>query len=123
MGRLSVPVKDRLAYSATLRRSPVAGVTVRWRATDPGVLRLSSGHLMRGRGLGRPSPEGSASTSALYVFPEPPPAVPWEQPWEHRWVLWPDFGLPGDSRDAADAFPQALRRTADERVEVACLAG
>jgi len=43
--------------------------------------------------------------------------------WAHRWVEWPDFGIPTDP-DAADrTLAEAWRRAADERVEVACIGG
>ena len=44
-------------------------------------------------------------------------------PWETRWLRWPDFWLPADRSDAQDALYDAWRRTAAQRVEVACSGG
>jgi hypothetical protein len=90
-----------------------------WEPSNPGVLRLPSGRLVRGRGLGRPVPEGPDPDFALYLLADVPPEVPWET----RWVLWPDFGLPEDRHAAREALSQAWIRAADERVEVACTGG
>lgn len=43
--------------------------------------------------------------------------------WDARWVRWPDFRLPRDPADAAEAFRHAWERSADERVEIACGGG
>jgi protein-tyrosine phosphatase len=43
--------------------------------------------------------------------------------WEHRWLRWPDFWLPADQRDALTTLQEAWRRSASERVEVACWGG
>ena len=67
-----------------------------WPAGLPGVLRLPSGRLIRGRGLRRPVPDGPDPAFGLYLLGKEPPAVPWES----AWFRWPDFGLPAD-RDAA----------------------
>lgn len=40
-----------------------------------------------------------------------------------RWVRWPDFRLPRDRADAADALGEAWSRAGHERVEVACDGG
>jgi len=48
---------------------------------------------------------------------------PESQPWEVRWVRWPDFGLPTDRQDAQLALREAWHRAADERVELACGGG
>ena len=77
------------------------------------------GRLVRGRGLGYPTPEGPDPAFALYAFGEQPPVVAWES----VWVPWPDFALPADEPQAADAARQAWRRAAAERVEVACWGG
>ncbi|MCO8303586.1 protein phosphatase [Streptomyces sp. RKCA744] len=90
-----------------------------WEPTGPGVLRLPSGRLIRGRGLRHPLPEGPLPTFALYLRGRRPPAVEWE----HRWVRWPDFWLPSDRRAAAGALREAWERAGDERVEVACGGG
>jgi hypothetical protein len=84
-----------------------------------GVLRLPSGRLVRGRGLGRPLPSGPVPEFALYLLGDQPPPVPWDA----RWVRWPDFRLPADRGDARDALREAWERAATERVEVACHGG
>lgn len=84
-----------------------------------GVLRLPSGRLVRGRGLSRPLPAGPGPDFALYPLICQPPPVPWEA----RWVRWPDFRLPPDRADAADALRQAWARAEAERVEIACADG
>jgi hypothetical protein len=90
-----------------------------WDPEAAGVMSLPSGRLIRGRGLGRPLPDGPAPTFALYLLGDEPPSVPWQA----RWVRWPDFGLPADPVDARNAFAAALDRTRNERVEVACWGG
>ncbi len=90
-----------------------------WRETDPGVIRLPSGRLVRGRGLRRPAPQGPAPTFGVYLLGKPPP----EMPWETRWLRWRDFWLPSDRTEAQATFVEAWRRSAVERVEVACAGG
>jgi hypothetical protein len=90
-----------------------------WDPAAPGVLRLPSGRLVRGRGLGRPLPAGPAPTFGLYLLGHEPPAVPWEA----RWLAWPDFGLPSDRAAAVAALREAWVRAAAERVEIACHGG
>ena len=85
----------------------------------PGVLRLPSGRLVRGRGLRRPRPAGPQPTFALYLLGREPEPVPWEA----RWLRWPDFGLPSDPAAAADALCEAWVRSRTERVEIACTGG
>ncbi|MDG4832818.1 protein-tyrosine phosphatase family protein [Solwaraspora sp. WMMD1047] len=90
-----------------------------WNATDPGVLRLPSGRLVRGRGLRRPAPSGATPTFGLYLLGKTPPAVTWES----RWVRWPDFWLPADRTQAAEALHAAWENAATGRVEIACSGG
>ena len=90
-----------------------------WDAGAPGVLTLPSGRLVRGRALRRPVPDGPAPSFALHLLGNPPPPVPWAS----RWVRWPDWWLPRDPADARAALEQAWRRSAEERVEVACGGG
>jgi hypothetical protein len=93
-----------------------------WDPAAEGVLRLPSGRLVRGRGLRRPLPEdggGAVPAFGLYLLGRRPPAVGWES----RWVRWPDFRLPADRADAAEALREAWERAATERVEVACGGG
>jgi Protein-tyrosine phosphatase len=90
-----------------------------WDATATGVLRLPSGRLVRGRGLRHPMPSGPKPDFAVYLLGKAP-ALP---EWELRWVRWPDFRLPSDREDAADALREAWCRAETERVEVACAGG
>jgi hypothetical protein len=85
----------------------------------PGVLRLPSGRLVRGRALARPLPAGPVPSFGLYLLGDEPPAVQWEA----RWVRWPDFGLPADPAAAETVLREAWVRAAAERVEVACHGG
>ncbi|MFF8189780.1 protein phosphatase [Streptomyces bobili] len=91
-----------------------------WPAELPGVLRLPSGRLVRGRGLRRAlDPAAPVPTYGLYLLGGEPLAVPWEA----RWIRWPDFRLPADRADARTALTEAWRRAADDRLEVACGGG
>ncbi|MFG2646880.1 protein-tyrosine phosphatase family protein [Streptomyces sp. NPDC048436] len=93
--------------------------TETWNFPAPGVLRLPSGRLIRGRGLRYPLPAGPKPTFALYLLgKEPPPAT-----WQFQWLHWPDFRLPTDRTAAAAALREALERAGSERVEVACGGG
>ncbi|MGW6023045.1 protein-tyrosine phosphatase family protein [Streptomyces sp. NPDC055099] len=94
-------------------------MTATWDPTAPGVLRLPSGRLIRGRGLRHPLPDGPAPDFALYLLGKEPPTVPWES----RWLRWPDFRLPTDRAATATALREALKRSETERVEVACGGG
>ena len=88
-----------------------------WDPAAAGVLRLPSGPLVRGRGLGQPTPEGPEPTLGLYLLDAAPPAMPWTS----VWVPWTDFGLPHD----ADVLELALSdaRAHEGRVELACWGG
>ncbi|MFE1167222.1 protein phosphatase [Nocardiopsis sp. NPDC058789] len=90
-----------------------------WNPEAPGVLRLPSGRLVRGRGLGYPLPQGPTPGFGVYLLEHEPPAFTWPG----RWVRWPDFGLPADDADALAGFREALERADGERVELACLGG
>lgn len=94
-------------------------MTAAWEPTSPGVLRLPSGRLVRGRGLRRPLPPGPLPTFALYLLGHEPPPVDWEA----RWLRWPDFRLPSDRTAAAVALREAWERAAADRVEIACAGG
>ncbi|MFE9168021.1 protein-tyrosine phosphatase family protein [Streptomyces kebangsaanensis] len=92
----------------------------RWDEHAPGVLRLPSGRLVRGRGLRRPlDPVAPAPTYGVYLLGRQPPEVPWES----RWLRWPDFRLPSDRADASALLTEAWERAATDRVEVACGGG
>lgn len=54
---------------------PVLTVEAPWAEGAPGVVRLPSGALVRGRGLRRPSPEGPLPTFAVHLVGRRPPAV------------------------------------------------
>lgn len=90
-----------------------------WDPAAPGVVRFPSGLLVRGRGLRRPLPAGVAPDFGLYLRRRAPQPVRWET----RWVRWPDFWLPSDRDDFADAIREVVRRAGSERVEIACGGG
>ncbi|MEU9121566.1 protein-tyrosine phosphatase family protein [Streptomyces sp. NPDC048506] len=94
-------------------------MTTTWHASDPGVLRLPSGRLVRGRGLRRPLPAGPTPTYAVHLLGTQPPEVPWEA----CWLRWPDFRLPSSHTRARAVLGEAWDRAATERVEVACGGG
>jgi len=85
----------------------------------PGVLRLPSGRLVRGRGLRRAQPSDMTPTFGVYLLGHEPPPVPWEA----RWITWPDFWLPRDRTALTDALREAWSRAVTERVEIACGGG
>ncbi|MGK5684850.1 protein-tyrosine phosphatase family protein [Actinoplanes sp. URMC 104] len=90
-----------------------------WVAGEPGVLRLPSGRLVRGRGLREAMPSGHPPTYGVYLLGSRPP----EFGWASRWVRWPDFRLPADRAYAARVLREAWELAADERVEIACRGG
>ncbi len=74
-----------------------------WDPAAPGILRLPSGRLLRGRGLRQPLLDDLAPHFAVYLRGKRPAPVAWDA----RWVRWPDFQLPTDRRDAQDALREA----------------
>ena len=90
-----------------------------WEPSAPGVLALPSGRLVRGRSLRAGVPDGALPDFGLYLLGRRPPPTPWPA----RWLRWPDFRLPADLDEARDALADVWRRTAGERVEVACAGG
>jgi len=90
-----------------------------WDPGTPGLLRLPSGRLVRGRGLRRPLPDWQRPAFGLYLLGRPPPQFPWES----EWLRWPDFGLPADPAALLTAVSEVWERAATERVEVACAGG
>ncbi|MFI6226533.1 protein phosphatase [Micromonospora echinospora] len=90
-----------------------------WEPAAPGVLRLPSGRLVRGRGLRAGPPAGPAPTFGVYLLGAPPPPVDWES----RWLAWPDFRLPRDRAAVGPLLREAWERAATGRVEVACGGG
>ena len=91
----------------------------RWDPDGAGVLRLPSGRLVRGRGLRRPEPGGAPPTFEIFLVGRRPPPVDWEA----RWLRWPDFRLPADPDQFRCTLAEAWRRTATERVGLACAGG
>jgi protein-tyrosine phosphatase len=94
-------------------------VTDAWDPAAPGVLRLPSGRLVRGRGLRRPVPQGPQPQFALHLVGRAPAPTAWES----RWIKWPDFRLPADPAQFTAALREAWRRAERERVEFACGGG
>jgi hypothetical protein len=94
-------------------------VSETWDRSAPGILRLPSGRLVRGRALSRPLPDGPVPAFGVYLLGRRPPAVPWES----RWLNWPDFRLPADEADVLPALTEARQRAVAERVEIACAGG
>jgi protein-tyrosine phosphatase len=64
-------------------------------------------------------PGGEPAEFGLYLLGSRPPPLGWES----RWVRWPDYRLPRDRVDAADALHELWRRAETMRVEVACAGG
>ncbi|MGC4938676.1 protein-tyrosine phosphatase family protein [Kribbella sp. DT2] len=90
-----------------------------WDSNTPGVLRLPSGRLVRGRGLRKGLPSGPEPTFGVYLLGKTPPPVTWES----QWIRWPDFRLPADPAEARKILTQALARLDHDRVEFACGGG
>jgi hypothetical protein len=88
-------------------------------ADGPGILVLADGRRVRGRGLRRSLPDGPEPEFGLYLLGHEPPVTAWPS----RWLRWPDFRLPTDPVEAAEAFAELHARSATERVEVACGGG
>jgi hypothetical protein len=91
----------------------------RWDPDGPGVLRLPSGRLVRGRSLRRAAPEAPPPTFGIYLVGKPPVPVTWES----RWLHWPDFRLPADPHQVRRTLAEVWARAATERVELACTGG
>ncbi len=90
-----------------------------WDPAAPGILRLPSGRLLRGRGLRQQLLDDLAPHFAVYLLGKRPAPVAWDA----RWVRWCDFRLPTDHRDSEDALREAWHRAEAERVEIACGGG
>ncbi|WP_072690357.1 protein-tyrosine phosphatase family protein [Rhodococcus marinonascens] len=90
-----------------------------WNQKTPGVLRLPSGRLIRGRGLRNPFPTGEKPHFGVYLLGNEPAPVEWET----RWVKWRDFWLPSDREAFISALRESLERSERQRVEIACRGG
>lgn len=90
-----------------------------WDPSAPGVMRLPSGRLVRGRGLRRPLPAGPEPTYGVYLLGKPPPPVAWKS----DWLKWPDFWLPTDRVRARTTLAALLDLLGSERVEIADYGG
>ena len=90
-----------------------------WSADTPGVLRLPSGRLIRGRGLRNPLPPGQKPEFGVYLQGKEPAPVEWES----KWVKWKDFWLPSDRAAFVETLRELLKRSETERVEIACSGG
>ncbi len=90
-----------------------------WDPAAPGVLRLPSARLVRGRGVRRPLPAGPTPTFGVFLLGSAPPAVEWET----RTIHWRDFWLPTDRAHALAVLQEARERAVTDRVEVACGGG
>ncbi|WP_114559477.1 protein-tyrosine phosphatase family protein [Desertihabitans aurantiacus] len=88
-----------------------------WPPQTPGLLRLPSGLVVRGRSTRQP--DDPVPHLSIRLAGRRPPA----RPFEVRWVRWPDLWLPTDEGELLDALAAARRRAGAERVEVACTGG
>ncbi|GLZ81703.1 protein-tyrosine-phosphatase [Actinorhabdospora filicis] len=93
-----------------------------WDDATPGLLRLPSGRLVRGRGLHRSNsrhgPPREAPDHGVYLLGRTPPPMAWET----RWLRCRDFWTP-DPDETRAALTEALQRSGESRVEVACGGG
>jgi protein-tyrosine phosphatase len=64
-------------------------------------------------------PDGPAPTFGVYLLGKRPS----DQPWQSRWVRWPDFRLPSNRTAAWAALVEAWQRAEVDRVEFACGGG
>lgn len=112
------PVRVRAGYHRAMSNGAVRQDAT-WEPTGPGVLRLPSGRLVRGRALREPMPSGHPPRFGVYLLGSAPPEVGWTS----RWVRWPDFWLPADRPYAREVLIEALERSGGERVEIACGGG
>src|SRR5690242_21951258 len=94
-------------------------VSETWDRSAPGILRLPSGRLVRGRALSRPLPDGPVPAFGVYLLGRRPPAVPWES----RWLKWPDFRLPAEEADVLPVLTEAWQRAVTEIGRASCRGG
>jgi protein-tyrosine phosphatase len=90
-----------------------------WPDDVAGVVDLPDGVRVRGTGLRRPRPAGPVPEFSVVLLGR----RPGEQPWQCRWVRWPDLRTPADPADALAALREAHGRARTERVEIACGGG
>lgn len=90
-----------------------------WSAEGSGIVTLPSGRLVRGRGLrSGPADGDDAPDVGLYLT-----SRLHQESWESQWIEWPDFCRPKAPLDAMTALREIYKRSAVERVEVACNGG
>jgi protein-tyrosine phosphatase len=83
-----------------------------------GAVRLPDGTVVHGAALADRDAGADWRSFGLYLDPR------WRADWPHRFVDWPDLGLPADDADADEAIRDTLRRAqAGEDVEVGCAGG
>ncbi len=90
-----------------------------WHENHPGVVRLPSGRLIRGRSLRREPAADPLPALTVFLRGTPPGPVSWDS----RWLRWPDFWLPRDREAAAAVLHEAWERASGERVEITCGGG
>ncbi|GAA2598305.1 protein-tyrosine phosphatase family protein [Actinomadura fulvescens] len=90
-----------------------------------GSIELPDGTRIRGRGLRRPLPEGSAPDVGLYLGSGRLRRRHDDSlTWPHTWIDWPDFLLPRDGEQAAKDIRSLYERArGGEAAEVACGGG
>ncbi len=99
------------------RELPWPGVPT-WTDGTPGLVQLPSGRRVRGRAW-RDVVPGPSPDLGIYLLARAPASPPWDM----RWVRWRDFALPEDPSLLRTVLVEALDRSGDERVEVACSGG
>ena len=86
---------------------------VTWNDAEAGLVTLSDGRRMVGRGV---RDEGDEPQFALIATG----LVPRSRPYDTTWIPWPDYGLPVRQSAATRAIRIAYERAAGERVAVMC---
>lgn len=90
-----------------------------WPVDAPGVVVLPDGVRVRARGLRRGARPGPDPELGVYLLGRDPGPFPWP----HRWVRWPDFGLPASPETAREVLHDAHEAARTRRVELACGGG